>query len=172
MSLHQFHQYQKPKYPVKFYRILVSGTSLDLFKALSSYNYVRNDVYCMRKQLVKSVSSLSIYIYTKLYLFKARSSYSYVRNDVYHAQTIVVKSVSYIYIYIYIYISGVRSSVQWVKPNMAANGALGYVSLPHRNNRHRMRAPISCQLKFVATKWRIFKGKIRSPQDILCKSKR
>ena len=26
--------------------------------------------------------------------------------------------------------------------------------------------------KIVATKWRIYKGKISSPQDILCKSKR
>ena len=32
-----------------------------------------------------------------------------------------------------------------------------------------MRARVS--QKIVATKWRIYKGKISSPQDILCKSK-
>ena len=47
-----------------------------------------------------------------------------------------------------------------------------WIGYAHRNNRHRMRAPISCQSKYCRHKRRIYKGKINSSQDILCKSKR
>ena len=41
------------------------------------------------------------------------------------------------------------------------------LGLTHRNNRLRMRAPISYQSKNCRQKWRIYKGKINSPQDLL-----